>query len=57
MTLALRPKPYLIAAKREHMFRRLARDDVIETRQMKGDGRPATLISLNPVYQPNTNDW
>lgn len=39
------------------MFRRLARDDVIETRQMKGDGRPATLISLNPVYQPNTNDW
>ena len=48
---------HLTASKREHMLRRLLRDGVIETSQVKGDGRPATFISLNPDYQPNTNDW
>lgn len=48
---------HLTAAKREHMLRRLVRDGVVETSQVKGDGRPATFISLNPDYQPNTNDW
>jgi len=48
---------HLTAAKREHVLRRLVRDGVVETSQVKGDGRPATFISLNPDYQPNTNDW